>query len=150
VPTPSSGTPASTGAPPEGSPSAPATEVGAGGWSTQKTLALVAGGVGVAGIAVGSVFGLMAHSSWSSSQSECSTSNCPNRPQAVTDHDSATTSATISTVAFIAGAAALAGGAVLWFTAPRTESPPAATTGRVRVAPGVGPSSAGVLVMGVF
>jgi hypothetical protein len=149
--TPSGATPASTGAPPEGSPLPRPPDAGAGSWSTQKTLALVAGGVGVAGIAVGSVFGLMAHSSWNSAQTECpSASNCPQHKQALSDRDSASTSATISTIAFIAGAAAVTGGAVLWFTAPRTESPPAAASGRLRVVPGVGPGSAGVLVLGVF
>jgi hypothetical protein len=149
--------PGNAGAAPVGgatAPPAPAaadTGTGATAWSTQKTLALVAGGVGVAGIAVGSIFGWMAHSSWSSSQTACpSASNCPEHAQAVSDHDSATSSALVSTIAFAAAGAAIAGGAVLWFTAPRTESMAGATTGSLRVVPGAGPASAGVLLLGEF
>jgi hypothetical protein len=141
------GTGATTGgAPPP--PPPPVPDRGSS-WSGQKTLALVAGGVGLAGIGVGSVFGLMSHSSWSSSQSECpSASNCPQHGQAVTDHDNASSQATISTIAFAAGGVALAAGAVLWFTAPHgtTESAKAS----LQITPGVGPGSGGLLVKGVF
>jgi len=148
APAPGSATPTPNPTLPAAPPDA---DAGASGWSTQKTLALVAGGVGVAGIAVGSVFGWMAHSSWSSSQSECpSAANCPQHTQAVSDHDSATTSATLATIAFAAGGAALAAGGVLWFTAPRSESGRSATTSSVRLAPGVGPGSASLVVTGVF
>ena len=119
-------------------------------WSGQRTIALVAGGVGLAGIVVGSVFGLMSRSSWSSSQSECpSSANCPQHAQAVTDHDTASTQATISTIAFAAGGVALAAGAVLWFTAPHaaTETTPRAS---LRLTPSVGPGSGGLLLGGVF
>jgi hypothetical protein len=117
-------------------------------WSGQRTVALVAGGTGLAGMAVGSVFGLMSRSSWSSSQSECpSSTNCPQHGQAVTDHDAASTQATISTVAFAAGGVALAAGAVLWVTAPRAATEASPT---LRLTPSVGPESAGLLLGGVF
>jgi hypothetical protein len=130
-------------------PNAPDTATGPSNWSTQKTLALVTGGVGVAGIAVGSVFGWMAHSSWSSSQSACpSASNCPQHAQAISDHDSATSSATIATIAFAAGAAAVAGGLVLWLTAPHAEAAGSAPAVGLGVVPG--PAGAGALLTGVF
>jgi hypothetical protein len=119
-------------------------------WSGQRTIALVAGGVGLAGIGVGSVFGLMSRSSWSSSQSECpSSSNCPQHAQAVSDHDAASTRAVISTIAFAAGGVALAAGAVLWFTAPRTtsETGPRVSFG---LTPSVGTTSGGLLLGGAF
>jgi hypothetical protein len=131
-------------------PPPPPAPGGASSWSGQRTIALVAGGVGLAGIAVGSVFGLMSRSSWSSSQSECpSSANCPQHAQAVTDHDTASTQATISTIAFAAGGVALAAGAVLWFTAPHaaTEIAPRAS---LRLTPTVGPGSGGLLLGGVF
>jgi hypothetical protein len=149
APTPGTVGPGST--PPAPPPVSPDSGSATTGWSTQKTLALVAGGVGVAGVAVGAVFGLMAHSSWSNSQNECpSSSNCPQHAQAVSDHNSATTFATVSTIGFAAGAAVLAGGALLWFTAPHTEPAKGATTGRLRVVPGAAPGSAGMLVTGEF
>jgi hypothetical protein len=120
-------------------------------WSTSKSLALVAGGAGLAGIAVGSVFGLMARSSWSSSQSDCpSATSCAQHAQAVTDHDSATSSATVSTIAFAAGGAALAAGAILWLTAPHAEAARTSTTSSLRVVPVAGPGGTAMLVTGSF
>jgi hypothetical protein len=74
----------------------------------QKILALVAGGVGIAGLAVGTVFGLTASSSWNAAQ----------RDQSSSEQQSAASAATVSTVAFVTGGVAIAAGAVLWFTAP--------------------------------
>ncbi|MGD0526563.1 MAG: hypothetical protein ABSE49_15555 [Polyangiaceae bacterium] len=121
------------------------------GWSTQKTLAFVAGGVGVVGIGAGTVFGLMARSRWSSSQSECpSSANCPQHAQAVTDHDSASSSATISTIAFVAGGALLAAGGVLWLTTPHTDDAKPAMTSTIGLLPAAGPGGAGLFVTGGF
>jgi len=129
---------------------APGPDAGSSRWSTQKTLAVVASGAGVAGIAVGSVFALMARSSWSASQNECpSSANCLHYAQAVNDHDAAASSATVATIAVAAGAAALAAGAVLWFTAPRAETGKAPASS-VRVTPAAGPGSASLFVAGSF
>ena len=118
--------------------------------SGQRTAALLVGGVGVAGVVVGIVFGALASGSWSSSQSECgSPTSCPNRAQAITDHDSATSSAAISTVGLIAGGALLAGGVALWFTAPtgpRTSSPSSA----LQIVPTAGPGGGGLSLRGGF
>jgi hypothetical protein len=134
-----------------GAPASLDTATRASGWSTQKTLAVVAGGVGVAGIALGSVFGWMAHTSWEAAHGECpSATSCAQHAQAVSDHDSASSSATISTVAFVAAAAAVTGGAVLWLTAPRVTA--RAESARVAKSPrlGVAPAGAGLLLTGEF
>jgi hypothetical protein len=119
------------------------------GGSNLKMVGLVVGGVGVAGLIAGGVFGGLASSSWSSSKNECaSAANCPNHAQAVSDHDSATTMATASTVTFIVGGIALATGAVLFLTAPSNASG-TPSTGLV-IAPAVGPGSGGLLLKGTF
>jgi hypothetical protein len=87
-------------------------------WNTQKTLALVAGGVGLAGVAIGSVFGIMTISSWSDAKSDCTGSPLRCGPNGLDAAGNARTYGAVSTVGFAVGAAALAGGVVLWVTAP--------------------------------
>ncbi|HEV3190174.1 MAG TPA: hypothetical protein VGY54_06730 [Polyangiaceae bacterium] len=121
----------------------PSQDPGAG----RRTLGLVIGGVGVAGIAVGSVFGLLASSSASSSKN----AGCPNctqaqYTQATSDYNSASDDATISTVAFIVGGAAVGAGAILFFTAPK-----ATTTGiRWQLAPTAFRAGAGLTLGGTL
>jgi hypothetical protein len=133
-------------------PSTPGADAGTSRWSSQKTYALVAAGIGVAGVGVGAVFGLMAQSSWNHSKTECSSpADCPQRAQAVSDHDSASSSATAATIALIAGGAAIVAGAVLWLTAPRVDAAGVTTsTGSLGVAPCASPSNAGVVLRGTF
>jgi len=104
--------------------------------STQKTLALVAGGIGVAGIAVGAVSGIIAVSKRSSAQSECPSDvfafRCPTESGAAA-WNSATTAGNVSTVAFIAGGVFVAGAAVLWFTAPSARTRVGMSPSGVRV-----------------
>jgi hypothetical protein len=88
------------------------------GLGGQKILGLTAGGLGVAGLAVGSVFGLLTFSATSAQKSACSSpTNCPLPGQAASDHSSATTEGAVSTVAFVAGGALLVTGITLFFTA---------------------------------
>jgi hypothetical protein len=126
-------------------------DTGGSSWSTQKTLGLVMGGVGVAGLAVGTVFGAMAMSKASSSKDLCSAGNCPagNRQEAIKDHDDAAKAANAATVGFIAGGALAAAGAVLFFTAP-SATERAGTLGALRIAPIVGPDGNGVWMRGSF
>ncbi len=122
-----------------------------GGMGTQKILGLVTGGVGVAGVAVGSVFGLMTLSQKSQQQSVCaSPSSCTSsgHAQALSDHSTGMTDSTISTVAFVAGGALLVGGAVIFFTAGHPSEAPA--TAGLRVVPSVGPGGGGIFVSGAF
>jgi hypothetical protein len=108
-------------------------------WSTQRTLAVLAGGLGVVGVGLGTSWGVFALSSQNQEKSHCSTSSCSNPNQATVDYDTAHTDATASTVAFGAGAAFLAAAAVLWLTAPS-----------VHVTPAVGSRGGGVVLGGRF
>lgn len=116
----------------------PSKEPGPGSGASQRTLGLVAAGAGVVGLALGGYFGLRANSAWSDSKAACSSSTCApsDYATAVSDHDRAKSAATLSTVFFAAGGAALALGGVLFFTAPQ-------------VTPG-DTKSAGISVSGVF
>jgi serine/threonine-protein kinase len=92
---------------------------------------LAIGGAGVVGLGVGSVFGLMASSSWSTAKRECPTDmGCST--QAMNDHNSTTTFATVSTTAFIAGGVLLAGGITIYLVTPKGH----ASTVGLEVAPG--------------
>jgi hypothetical protein len=141
VPTPVAAPPAAV---PQSAPVAPAEPPPAKEGSAQRTAGLVVGGVGAAGVVVGSVFGILAKATYDhalNSPSECnhSTSNC--QGQGVPDGKTAHSQATVSTIAFIAGGALLGGGALLYFTAPKAG---------VTVSPTVGVRSAGVGVNGSF
>jgi hypothetical protein len=105
--------------------------------SWQKPAAVVIAGLGVVGIGVGTAFGLQAFSKWSDAKNACTSAACtlPGSSAESLKSD-ATNAATVSTVLFGVGAAALVTGAVLWFTAPSG----------VQVAPSVG----GMTVRGVF
>jgi len=109
-----------------------------GGGSSQKTLALVAGGVGIAGLAVGGFFGVKASSTWSDAKAECSDYPYGCGSEGTSLGEDAKSQATISTVGFGAGIVLLAAGAVLWFTAG--PSTPEATATSF----GIGPSGAAV------
>ena len=112
-----------------------------GGGSTQRILAGVVGGVGVVGVVVGSVFGLKASSDWDEAKSKCSAypEGCGSDGKQL--GDDAQGAATLSTIAFVVGGAGIAGGLILWFTAPDGDA--AAET-----AVGIGPGR--VLVHGRF
>ncbi len=85
----------------------------------QRTAGLVIGGVGIVGVIVGSVFGVIAISKGKEADKECAP---PDRTsctmKGVEAGDAQKTSGNVSTIAFIAGGALLAGGAVLYLTAP--------------------------------
>jgi hypothetical protein len=97
--------------------------------STQRILAVVAGGVGVVGLGVGTAFGIGASSRKNEAQSACPGNPCSTEDGAA-KWSSAGAAGNVATVGFIAGGAALAAAAVLWLTAPG----PAGTT--VGVGPG--------------
>jgi hypothetical protein len=129
-------------------PTAPATEPApASPMGAPKILGLVAGGVGVAGLAVGSAFGFMSISQKNQQQSTCgSTPTCTgaDHAQAVSDHSSAVTDGLVSTVGIVAGGALLVGGAVLFFAIPgRSDA-------GVQVTPSVGANGGGLSLSGSF
>lgn len=120
-------------------PAAPGAAADSG--SRQRTLGLIVGGVGVGGLAVGTIFGLMASSSWSTAQSEQKNSQYP---QDRNDQQNASTYATVSTVAFVVGGLAVAAGAVIWLTGPSASAP------AVGLAPSLEPGGGGALLQGAF
>jgi hypothetical protein len=112
--------------------------------STQRVVGLVAGGVGIVGIAVGSAFGVMAMGSENNSKSLCPTTACSNAA-AVQDDSNARSQAMVSTVAMVAGGVVLAAGVVIYLTAPKSRP----TTG-IRLMPAVGAGELGLRVGGAW
>ena len=114
----------------------------------RRVSALVVGGVGLSGVVVGSVFGAMAKSQWSATLDQCKERD-PRRctAEGVDRGGRAKTSATISTVGFVAGGAGLAAAAILWFTAPARHAP--ARVGW-SVEPLAGPEAFGGVLRGSF
>jgi hypothetical protein len=114
-----------TAAPPQALAPAPE-EAPTRNFGTQKVLALVAGGIGVVGVGLGTVFGLQ-----SKSKHDDAVNACPAGCDAagVSLMDDARSAGNVSTVAFIVGGIGLAGGAVLWFTAPSKTTPAVARFG---------------------
>jgi hypothetical protein len=127
--------------PPPPPPPPPEPSAGATPGSTQRLLGLVLGGAGVTGLAVGGIFGVMSKSTYDSALSNECTNRDPTRctPNGQNDGRTAHQQATVSTVAFAAGGALLAGGVVLYLVAPR-----------VAVAPAVGTNDVGVTVAGAW
>jgi hypothetical protein len=64
-----------TATPMAGSPSTPPPN-DSGGIGTQKILAIVAGGIGIVGLGLGTVFGVMAGSQKNDAQSTCPSNPC--------------------------------------------------------------------------
>jgi hypothetical protein len=105
-----------------------------------KTLAIVAAGVGVAGVAVGSIAGVIAIGKHSDADRQCPKDTyhgqCPTQ-EGADSWNAARSAGNVSTIGFVIGAAGLAGAVVLWIAAPKAS-----------VAAGVGPSS--LVVRGAF
>jgi hypothetical protein len=121
---------------------------GASGMSGMRIGGLVAGGLGLVGVGLGSYFGITANNAWNSSKSECSTASCPSHAQAIVDHDSAVNNGLASTISFAAGGALLATGVLLFVLAPSGEKTERA--GVLSIVPAVGPGTAGVSLSGRF
>ena len=118
----------------------------------QRTAGFIVGGIGVAGVAVGAIMGLVAIGKNNDSKALCANEGACGSQDAVDKASSAKTFGTISTIAFIAGGAAIAGGAILIFTAPKDKtSTSAAKNDRgIRLVPATDGRSANLTVMGVF
>jgi hypothetical protein len=109
---------------------------------TQRIIGGVAAGAGVIGVAVGAVLGIVAKSKLDQSNADghCDAADtCDGTGLGL--RSSAGSAALGSTVAFIAGGVLVAGGAVLWFTAPH------ATAG-ARV--GLAPDPRGLVLVGAW
>jgi len=134
--------PAKTAAPSEGNVEPPPRDDGDDPGKGRRIFALGVGGAGVVGIGLGAFFALKSKSTY-----DDALSHCPNGPKSctqegVTGGEDAHGQATVSTIAFIAGGALLAGGVVLFLTAPKKSS--------VGIQPTVGPSVAGLRLGGTW
>ena len=119
-------------------------------WSTQRTVGLVVGGVGVVGAVVGTIFGVRSFGKSSDSEAHCTTG----MPDLCDDtglelRSDARELANVSTVAFALGGAAVVAGVVLFVTAP-SEDASALGSVRfgVRVGAIAGPNTGGILLHG--
>jgi len=106
----------------------------------QRTAGLVTAGVGLLSLGVAGVFALQTRSKVSDAEAWCDGANCWD-PRGVDLHDQAKGTADLATVFGIVGAAAVAGGAVLYLTAPRAGAEPSARRSTTWVA---GPMSLAV------
>lgn len=112
------------------------------GLGAQRILAIAAGAVGVGGLVVGSIFGLETLSKHSDAQGECQGNACT--PGGLADVNDGKSAGNVSTIAFVVGGVALAGGAVLWLTAPSSRS----TVGALGVVPLIGRGTGGLSLHG--
>jgi hypothetical protein len=125
----------------------PADASSGGGGSTRRTLGLVGMGVGAAGLVAGVITGVIAMGDHSSimnnvcAKGPCGQSDLTSYNSSI---DSYHTMGTISTIGFIAGGVLAAGGAVLFFTAPRGGASPVGQGAGAHVAPYVGLGHAGL------
>jgi len=117
----------------------PAEEPASG--STQRTVGLAVGGVGVAGIAAGVIMAVVARSAYEHALNHCVGGVCP--VGAVSQGNSAAGLVAASTVSLIAGAVALGTGAVVFFTVPKAKASVGASVGLGLAAEGASVSIAG-------
>ena len=116
---------------------------------TQRTIGWIVGGLGIAGLGVGAGFGIDSLQKRDRANDHCTGDLCD--AQGVSLRDKAIQSGDISTIATVAGGAALLGGAILVLTAPkgpsRKEAPP---TTSFRAVPQVAVNGGGISFQGVL
>jgi hypothetical protein len=99
----------------------------AGTWTGQRKAAVVIGGLGVAALGVGTVFGLQAAGAKSDSEAHCTGNICDD--EGIRIRQDGIRAGTISTAVFIAGGVATAAGIVLFATgAPKKSAGVTAVT----------------------
>jgi hypothetical protein len=105
--------------------------------TTQQTAAYIVGGIGVAGLIVGGIFGVRSILKHDESDRFCGKDNTCIHERGVSAMEAARTAGDISTVAFIAGGLALGAGTVLLLTAPSSnEVERKETATRLTIGPG--------------
>lgn len=110
---------------------------------TQRTLGLIGMGAGLVGIGIGSYYGLDMLSKQADYEDrlgpkgQCLDASC------LSANEEARSSGTLASVGWIAGGALAVAGAVLWFTAPSSDTP-------VSLAPVAGPRTAAVTLRGAW
>ncbi len=126
---------------PSGEEAAPPTASEAkteGRGDTQRLLGWIGLGVGGAGLAAGSIFGMMAIAKRSELVDACPGGDCPSGKKSALDSYRST--GTLSTVGFVVGAVGAGAGLALLLTAPSADAKE-----EVSVAPWIGVGSAGVV-----
>jgi serine/threonine-protein kinase len=116
---------------PTGSAAGNGSTEGRASGTTQRVLGATFAGVGIVGLAFGSIFGVKALN-WKSdvAVAHCNPEFTACDPTGKAEIDKAHSDATISTVAFVVGAVALVGGTIVFFTAPHTaEAKPEVSVG---------------------
>ncbi|HET7541760.1 MAG TPA: hypothetical protein VFK05_17920 [Polyangiaceae bacterium] len=113
--------PAPANATPQAAATAPSSSAKPAPAEQRSLIPWIVGGAGVVALGVGTVFGLKAISNADDSRADCPNGVC-NSEQGQKDADAAHTQATISTVSFVLGGAAIATGAVLYFTLPKQKT----------------------------
>lgn len=112
------------------------------GSSAWRTVGLVVGGAGVAGLGVGAALGGVAIAKNNQAESSgCNGSRCTSAAAPL--RNDARSTAVASTVTFVASGVFAAGGAALWLLAPRSSG-----DGSVQVTASVGPGMSGMLLRG--
>jgi hypothetical protein len=91
-------------------------------WSGPPILAWAAFGGGGAGLLLGITAGLVAGGKHSTLHGECNNTAGTCAPQYAGDLDAFNTWRTVSTIGYVVGALGVAGGAALWFMAPKVPS----------------------------
>ena len=112
--------------------------------SGQRTAAWVTGGVGIAGLVAGGIFGALAKSNNDDASAHCLGDKVCDSAGMSSDA-SARHEAAIATIAFVAGGALTAAGIVLYLTAPSAS---AHSGSRVGVSPLVGAATGGIALHG--
>jgi serine/threonine-protein kinase len=137
-----------TAAPP--APPPPAADSGSPG-SGQRIAGVVVGAVGVVGLGLSGVFAVLAKNKYNDSLQNCPTSPNVCTQAGVNTRNDALTFGNVASVSFGVGAAALVGGAILWFTAPSAPARSSSgSAGRVTVTPLVGAGAGGALLQGAW
>jgi hypothetical protein len=112
--------------------------------SKQRVAGITVGALGIVGLGVGAVAGGIAASKWSAAKGHCNGTVCD--ADGVSDAGAAKTAGNVSTVALIAGAAALGVGIIVYQTAPKRH---AKATGFL-ISTQVSPGAAGCSMRGEF
>jgi len=120
-------------------------DAGAGGKSGMRTAAFVVGGAGVVALGVGAVFGGLAMSDAAELEKRCPKGACSRADEELMT--GASTKATVSTIGFGVGAAALGAGVVLFVL---SRSPSKESAQSAQIVPSFGPNGGGASLVGTF
>lgn len=114
-------------------------------WPRPNLPVMIALGTGAAGVAIGSLFGILAFTSTSSAKERCSGNICPNDSETADARDAAIRNGNVSTAGFIIGGLGVGTAAVLYYMTQMKAAPAAAPQKEsATIHPWIGPGQAGV------